>query len=264
MKKASIFLIIMIGSLVTKLKAQDVLILSNGTEVQTKVIEIGENSISYKKYESIDGPTYNLMLKEVFMVIYKNGKRETFGTRDEIVDKHNTEVKESKNNTVPIAILNNSDFEVKLIKTEILPDKKNKITTVKALVDVYRDGAYFTNLTLSASQVNNKELNYSKVNGNYYLSSSIYINSKEYSGLFYQKYESWSGKGHGWALPPKFFNPSASGCSVAFLTQNGFNREQGFNGGLTATKFDLRDCTSIENKLLSITLVWLDVNFIKK
>ncbi len=264
MKKLITAVIFFVGLLTSKLKAQDVLILANGTELQAKVIEIGENYISYKKYENLNGPTYNSPIKEVFMVIYKNGKREIFDVKDQSKVNPSTDVKDDKNIITSIAALNNSDFEVKLIKAETVPDKKNKVTTVKAEIDVYRDGAYFTNLAITAAQVNNKELNYSKVNGGYYLSSSIYIESKEYAGLFYQKYESYGGKGHGWALPPKFFNPSVSGCSVAFLTQNGFNREQNFNGGLTATKFDLQDCSTIESKLLSIALVWLDVNFVKK
>lgn len=263
MKKPLIFTMFFFSFISVKLKAQDVLLLNNGTEVQVKVIEIGENSITYIKFENINGPTYSFLTKEVFMVIYKNGKRETFSTNYESKDSPKTDVKDDKNTANIIAALNNNDFEVRLIKAETLPDKKNKKTNVNAVIDVYRNGAFFTKLDLKGSQVKNKELDYSKINGSYYLRSSFYIYSKEYSGFFYQKYESYGGKGKGWALPPKFFTTGSSGCSVAFLTQNGFNREQNWNGGLTAIKFDLQDCSSIENKLLSIVLVWLDVNFIK-
>lgn len=60
------------------LKAQDVIVKTNKEEIKANVLEVGESEIKYKKFDHLDGPTYNVKKDEVFMILYKNGKRETF------------------------------------------------------------------------------------------------------------------------------------------------------------------------------------------
>lgn len=55
---------------------QDVIIKQDGTELNTKVVEIGLNEIRYKKFENLDGPTYVVSKADVFMIRYQNGERE--------------------------------------------------------------------------------------------------------------------------------------------------------------------------------------------
>lgn len=62
------------------LKAQDVIVKTNKEELKAKVLDVEESIIKYKKFDFQDGPTYSIKKSEVFMVIYKNGKRETFET----------------------------------------------------------------------------------------------------------------------------------------------------------------------------------------
>lgn len=57
--------------------SQDVIIKNDRTEIKSKVSEISETTIKYKKWENLDGPLYNISKSEVFMIIYANGKRET-------------------------------------------------------------------------------------------------------------------------------------------------------------------------------------------
>ncbi|MGV3538528.1 MAG: hypothetical protein ACO1OQ_01880 [Rufibacter sp.] len=59
-------------------QAQDIIVKVDKTEIKAKVLEIDETHIKYKQWEFLDGPTYSVRKNEVFMVIYKNGKRETF------------------------------------------------------------------------------------------------------------------------------------------------------------------------------------------
>lgn len=59
-------------------KSQDVIIKTDKKEIKAKILEIDENTVKYKKFEFLDGPSYNINKSEVFMIIYKNGTRETF------------------------------------------------------------------------------------------------------------------------------------------------------------------------------------------
>ncbi|MGJ7030023.1 hypothetical protein [Niabella hirudinis] len=67
-------------------RAQDVIIKNDKTELKAKVLEILSSEIKYKKWEMQDGPTYSINKSEVFMIIYKNGQRESFAS-EPIVNK---------------------------------------------------------------------------------------------------------------------------------------------------------------------------------
>jgi hypothetical protein len=54
----------------------DVLILKSGAEIETKVIEINDKEIKYKKCNYLEGPTIVINKAEVFMIKYANGTKE--------------------------------------------------------------------------------------------------------------------------------------------------------------------------------------------
>ncbi len=56
----------------------DIIYKKDGTEIKVKVIEITEETIKYKNYNQPDGPQRNIVKKDIFMIIYKDGSRETF------------------------------------------------------------------------------------------------------------------------------------------------------------------------------------------
>lgn len=60
------------------LSAQDIIIKKNAEEIKAKILEISENSVTYKKFSNPDGPTYTLPKSEIFMIKYENGEKETF------------------------------------------------------------------------------------------------------------------------------------------------------------------------------------------
>lgn len=62
----------------TALKAQDVITMKNGDEIQAKVIEVGTEEIKYKIYGTDDSPLYVISKSNVFMIKYKNGSKDMF------------------------------------------------------------------------------------------------------------------------------------------------------------------------------------------
>lgn len=73
MKKVLFILFI---SLSLHVKAQDILVKTDKSEVKVKVVEITESTIKYKKWENLEGPLYNMVKNDVFLIIYVNGERE--------------------------------------------------------------------------------------------------------------------------------------------------------------------------------------------
>lgn len=76
MKKYFYFLLIVFsGNIII---AQDIIIKTNREEIKAKIIEITDDAIKYKEFNFQDGPTRNIKISEVFMILYENGKREKF------------------------------------------------------------------------------------------------------------------------------------------------------------------------------------------
>ncbi len=77
----SLFTLIILLLLGLSTYAQDIVIKNDKTEFKAQVLEILAGEIKYKKWEHLDGPTYTILKSEVFMIIYKNGSRETFDVK---------------------------------------------------------------------------------------------------------------------------------------------------------------------------------------
>ena len=65
------------------MSAQDIITKNDGTDIQAKVMEVGQSQISYKKFSNPNGPTYTLDLSEILMITYENGEREMYNTAAE-------------------------------------------------------------------------------------------------------------------------------------------------------------------------------------
>lgn len=61
-------------------QAQDTIIKTNKETLITKVVEVDELFVKYKRFTELDGPIYSIRKDEVFVIIYKTGRRETFDT----------------------------------------------------------------------------------------------------------------------------------------------------------------------------------------
>jgi hypothetical protein len=76
MKKILLILagFIMLGTIY----AQDIIYKNDGTEIKSFVIEITTDALKYKNFNQPDGPIRNLLISDVFMIIYKDGTKEVF------------------------------------------------------------------------------------------------------------------------------------------------------------------------------------------
>ena len=45
--------------------SQDIITKKNGEEIKSKVTEVGEEAIKYKKFSNINGPTYSIYKVEI-------------------------------------------------------------------------------------------------------------------------------------------------------------------------------------------------------
>ncbi len=98
------YVLVIFSLLSFNLIAQDIIIKRNGDEIKSKILEITNETIKYKKFEFQDGPIRNINISDVFMVIYENGEREKFTTTEnlnskEVVQKENLVITESQNST---------------------------------------------------------------------------------------------------------------------------------------------------------------------
>lgn len=55
---------------------QDIINLKNKTSIKAKVLNVGVKTISYKKSDNLDGPSYELRNREVNNILYENGTQE--------------------------------------------------------------------------------------------------------------------------------------------------------------------------------------------
>ncbi|UAY52642.1 hypothetical protein [Ferruginibacter albus] len=244
--------------------SQDTLILEDGTERYVKIVEVSDDSISYKMTGNKTGPVYSIDIDKVFMAVYPHGKRETFsgGTNAE-----NVKIATQPSNTaaaIPKTIsLSGYGFDAYLKVSSATPDKKG--VSCNATIDVYSGGSYFTQISFNAYQRTDKKLDFRNLTGSYYNKSYVLMNivtGMPCDKLLFQKYENDYGVGNGWALPPNFFSSHADICSVAVFDPTKTTRKY-YTGIGTAYTYNLLDCNSIEKAILSISLLWLKMNFTK-
>ena len=74
MKKLSLLIVLLCVSFVTI--AQDVIVKKDGSTIQSKVMEINETEIKYKKWSNQDGPLYSIKSNEVYSISFQNGEVE--------------------------------------------------------------------------------------------------------------------------------------------------------------------------------------------
>lgn len=64
------------------IKAQDLIAKKDGTIIKAKVLEIGEESIKYKKIDNPDGPSYTVSKENVISINYASGEVEKFSSSE--------------------------------------------------------------------------------------------------------------------------------------------------------------------------------------
>lgn len=82
---------------ISSIKAQDLIVLRDATEVQAKVTAITEESVTYKRWSNLEGPTYTISKANVFYIKYANGEKDIMQSI-----KPNNSLTLNKRNTQPL------------------------------------------------------------------------------------------------------------------------------------------------------------------
>ena len=69
--------------------SQDTLTTKKGDQLIVKVLEVGTNVIKYKKSDNLDGPAFETLKSEIFMIKYQNGTKDVFN--GESISEKNTD-----------------------------------------------------------------------------------------------------------------------------------------------------------------------------
>ncbi len=87
--KKIIFLWIMLSACISNVYCQDTIVLRNGDLVKSKVMEITQSEIKYKKFENLNGPLFNILKSEVLQIKYENGTKDYFDAAKQDVSTQN-------------------------------------------------------------------------------------------------------------------------------------------------------------------------------
>lgn len=73
------FLLSLVAILITTVGfAQDVIVMKDGSTIQSKVTKVTKSEVEYKKFDNQAGPTYTIKTKELQCINYENGTKDTF------------------------------------------------------------------------------------------------------------------------------------------------------------------------------------------
>lgn len=102
--------------------AQDVIVKKDGTTILSKVEEVSDTQVKYKKYSNLNGPTYSVNVIDLQCINYENGEKETFNSTPDI------------DTTAPVTITNYSNSSFSNSGERKLSDAE--------LLKMYRSGSY--------------------------------------------------------------------------------------------------------------------------
>ena len=98
MRKYLLFVILAFVLASVSANAQDVIVKTDNSTILSKVEEITEESIKYRKWNNLDGPVYVISISEVISINYSNGTMDTFEKKQQ----KDADVKSSEIPTIPL------------------------------------------------------------------------------------------------------------------------------------------------------------------
>ena len=85
-------LIVLVAFLITlTAKSQDLIIQKDGEEIKSKVLEVNLEIIKYKKFDNLNGPSFEISKSDVFLIKYENGTKDVFN----VIEKNKKSVRGS-------------------------------------------------------------------------------------------------------------------------------------------------------------------------
>ena len=88
MKRMLSMLLMLLVSMVVA--AQDVIVKKDGSTILSKVVEISDTQVKYKKFSHLEGPTYVFSISELTSINYENGEKENFDSSQATVTQTQT------------------------------------------------------------------------------------------------------------------------------------------------------------------------------
>lgn len=64
--------------------AQDIIVKTNGDELQCKILEVSKSEVKYKRLTNLDGPAFTEKKANIFMIKYENGEKEVVASNSTI------------------------------------------------------------------------------------------------------------------------------------------------------------------------------------
>lgn len=80
MKKIVFISMLMVSFTLQELVAQDIIIKKSGEELKARVLEVGIDGVTYKRYDNPNGPSYVIPKADISLIRYENGTEDVFNT----------------------------------------------------------------------------------------------------------------------------------------------------------------------------------------
>jgi len=71
--------------------AQDIVVKKDGSTILTKVLEVNQDNIKYKKFSSPKGPTYTIKVADIMAINYENGDKDIFNIQSASNNHHGSQ-----------------------------------------------------------------------------------------------------------------------------------------------------------------------------
>jgi hypothetical protein len=101
MKKGYLIAILLMSVSFGTLFGQDIIVLKNGNEIKSKVLEMNDKEVKYKKFDNLDGPTISIFKAEIFMIKYQNGTKDVMNNENSSSPVNETNSVKSYTDTKP-------------------------------------------------------------------------------------------------------------------------------------------------------------------
>ena len=77
MRKFCILTVLFLAAGICSLAAQDLIVMRDGSMIESRVVEISQTEIRYKRFDHLDGPTIVIPAGNVLSIRYENGRQQT-------------------------------------------------------------------------------------------------------------------------------------------------------------------------------------------
>lgn len=130
MKRMLSMLLMLLVSMVVA--AQDVIVKKDGSTILSKVVEVSDTQVKYKKFSNLEGPTYIVSISELTSINYQNGEKENFGSSQATVTQTQTPSVPSYENAYgPYVQQSGKVSDTELLKAYKQSKKRSKIKKLK-------------------------------------------------------------------------------------------------------------------------------------